>query len=140
MPLLYDQPTSPLRFKVRMLEAEVMETVLYGCVTWSPTAVAHLAILRTARHRLLLRCIESKENLAMGTTRYTLSYAYAYVLTKTSCENVETSVRKRRTLFAGSVARMGNERLPTRSDVWGTGGGKGSLGKARAGLDELSRA
>ena len=33
---LYDQPTAPLRLKVRMLKAEVMETMLYGCVTWSP--------------------------------------------------------------------------------------------------------
>ena len=57
---LYDQPTPSLRLKVRMLKAEVMETMLYACVTWSPTVV-HLAILRTARHRLLLRCIGRKK-------------------------------------------------------------------------------
>ena len=53
---LYDQPTAPLRLKVRMFISEVMETMLYGCVTRSPT-VAHLAILRKTHHRLLLRCI-----------------------------------------------------------------------------------
>ena len=30
---LYDQPSSPLELKIRMLKAEVLETVLYGCVT-----------------------------------------------------------------------------------------------------------
>ena len=44
---LHDQSTAPLRLKMRMLEVEVMETMLYACVTWSLT-VAHLAILRTA--------------------------------------------------------------------------------------------
>ena len=53
---LHDQPTAPLRLKARMLEAEEVETMLYGCVTWSPT-VAHLALLWTAHRRLLLRCI-----------------------------------------------------------------------------------
>ena len=28
---LYDPSNAPLRLKVRMLKAEVMETVLYGC-------------------------------------------------------------------------------------------------------------
>ena len=41
-PPLYDQLTAPLRLKVRIIKAEAMETMLYGCVTWSPT-VAHLA-------------------------------------------------------------------------------------------------
>lgn len=36
----------------------------------------------------------------------------ADALAETGCENVETTVRKRRIIFAGFVARMGNERLP----------------------------
>ena len=106
-------------------------------VTLSPT-VAHLAILRKTHHRLLLRCIGWKRKHGDG--YHVLSYVDA--LAKTDCENVETTVRKRRILFAGFVARMGNERLPKRvSDVWGTGGGKGYLvsGRARTGLDGLSR-
>ena len=35
---LYDRPSAPLELKVRMRRAEVLETVLYGCVTWSPRA------------------------------------------------------------------------------------------------------
>ena len=33
---LYDRPSAPLELKIRMLRAEVLETMLYGCVTWSP--------------------------------------------------------------------------------------------------------
>ena len=35
---LYDRPSAPLKLKIRMLRAEVLETMLYGCVTWSPRA------------------------------------------------------------------------------------------------------
>ena len=30
---LYDRPSAPLELKIRMLKAEVLETMLYGCVT-----------------------------------------------------------------------------------------------------------
>ena len=30
---LYDRPSAPLKLKIRMLRAEVLETMLYGCVT-----------------------------------------------------------------------------------------------------------
>ena len=79
---LYDQPTAPLRLKVRMFISEVMETMLYGCVTRSPT-VAHLAILRKTHHRLLLRCIGRKRKHGDGYRQ--LSYADA--LAKTGCDN-----------------------------------------------------
>ena len=35
---LHDRPNAPPELKIRMLRAEVLETVLYGCVTWSPRA------------------------------------------------------------------------------------------------------
>ena len=120
---LCDQPTAPLRLKVRMLNAGVMETMYTGgCVTWSPT-VAHLAILRTAHHGLLLRCIGWKRKPRDG--YHMLSHADA--LAKTGCENVETTVRKRRILFAGFVARTGNEILPKRVMFGGLDGGMGYL-------------
>ena len=95
---LYDQSTAPLRLKIRMLNAEIMETMLYGCVTWSPT-VARLAILRTAHHRLALRCIGWKR------TSPRLSHAIIRIRARTGCEKVETTARKRRILFAGFAAR-----------------------------------
>ena len=42
---LYDRPSAPREHKVRMLRAEVLETILYGCVTWSPRA-CHYDTLR----------------------------------------------------------------------------------------------
>ena len=30
---LHDRPSTPLEFKIRILRAEVLEAVLYGCVT-----------------------------------------------------------------------------------------------------------
>ena len=35
---LYDRRSAPLELKLRMLRAGVLETMLYGCVTWSPHA------------------------------------------------------------------------------------------------------
>ena len=53
---LYDRPSAPLELKIRMLRAEVLETMLYGCVTSSPRA-CHYDTLRRAHHRSLTRCI-----------------------------------------------------------------------------------
>ena len=53
---LYDRPSAPLELKIRMLRAEVLETMLYGCVTWSPHA-CHYDTLRRAHHKYLTRCI-----------------------------------------------------------------------------------
>ena len=34
-PEMYDRTTVPLSVKVGMQKAEIMETLLYGCVTWT---------------------------------------------------------------------------------------------------------
>ena len=51
---LYDIATAPLTRRVRMLTAEVIETQLYGCATWT-FGQEHFAGLQTAHHKLLLR-------------------------------------------------------------------------------------
>ena len=35
---LYDRPSAPLELKIRKLRAEILETMLYSRVTWSPRA------------------------------------------------------------------------------------------------------
>ena len=51
---LYDVEAAPFALKVMcMLKAEVMETLLYGCVTRT-LGKEHFAELRTAHHRFLL--------------------------------------------------------------------------------------
>ena len=42
---LYGRPSAPLELKTRMLRAEMLETMLYGCVTWRPRA-CHNGTLR----------------------------------------------------------------------------------------------
>ena len=53
---LYDRPSAPLELKIRMIRAEVLETMLYGCVMWSPCACRY-DTLRRAQHRFLTHCI-----------------------------------------------------------------------------------
>ena len=53
---LYHMEAAPFVLKLCLLKGEVMETLLYGCVKWS-LGKEHLAELRTAHHRFLLRII-----------------------------------------------------------------------------------
>ena len=90
-----------LTLKLRMLKAEVRETLLYGCVTWT-LGKEHSAELRTAHHRFLLRIIGVQRRQH---TDHRMSYAKA--LKKAQRESVETTIRKRRLLFAGVVYPIG---------------------------------
>ena len=58
---LCDRPSAPLELKTRMLRAEVLETMLYGCVMWSPRA-SHYDTLRRVHHRFLTRCIGRRKH------------------------------------------------------------------------------
>jgi len=119
-PELYDRTNAPLSLKVRMLKAEVIETLLYGCVTWTLNA-DHFAKLRSAHHEVLLRVIGFQRRLRTDHT--TLSYAKALRITR--CESIETTIRKRRLFFAGAVVRQHEGRLPSRL-MFGTIAGGGS--------------
>ena len=104
---MYDRRGAPLRLKVRLLQAEVVETLLYGCVTWNLKPI-HYSKLRTAHHLFLLRCIGWKKR-----ERTDRPMSYAEALTKAGCDEcIEATVRKRRLCFAGFVARMRDTRLP----------------------------
>ena len=91
---------------MRRLRAEVLETMLYGCVTWSPRA-CHYDTLRRAHHRLLTRCIGWRKHNRAGHPIF-----YLDTLIKTGSESIEATLRRRRILFAGFVARMEDTRLP----------------------------
>ena len=58
---LYDSPNASLKLRTRMLRAEVLETMSYGCVTWSPRACL-CDTLRRSHHRFLTRCIGYRKN------------------------------------------------------------------------------
>ena len=110
-PELYDRATTPLGLKVRMLKAEEIGNLLYGCATWSLRA-ERVAKLRRAHHQVLLRVIGFQRRLRLD--RATLSYAKAHKMTR--CESFETTIRL---FFAGVVARQSKERLPSRA-MFGT--------------------
>ena len=53
---IYDRPSVRSRLKVGMLKAEVLETLLYGCSTWSPSK-ADYDRFGKVHHQILLRCL-----------------------------------------------------------------------------------
>ena len=79
------QPTerSPRAQSPRMLKAEVLETMLYGCVTWSPRA-CHYNTLRRAHHRFLTRRIRWQKH-----KRADHPISYLDKLIKTGRESIE---------------------------------------------------
>ena len=91
-----------------MLRVEVLETTLYGCVTWSPRA-CYYDTLRRTHHRFLTRCI-------VGWRKYNNRadhlIFYLDTLIKTGSESIEATLRRRRILFARFVARMEDTRRP----------------------------
>ena len=89
-----------------MVKAEEPETVLYGCVTWSPRACDY-DTLRRAHDSFLTHCVGWRKH---NRTDHPISYLDTLV--KTGSESIEAILRKRRILFAGFVARMEDTRLP----------------------------
>ena len=105
-----------------MLRAEVLETMLYGCVTWSPRA-CHYNTLRRAHYRFLTRCISWRKH-----NRADHPVFYLDTLIKTGSESIEATLRRRRILFAGFVARMEDTRLPKCVILRELVGGAGCVG------------
>ena len=106
---IYDRQSVRLRLKMRMLEAEVLETLLYGCATWSPSK-ADFDRLRKAHHQNA----PPMPPLAETKARKPHPVLYQRASPDTDFESVETTVGRRRILIAGLVARMGEEHLPRR--------------------------
>ena len=105
---LYDQRKVTLSHKTRMVKAEAIKVLLYGCNTWT-LRQEHYAKLRTVHHRVLL-CI-------IGTQRKRPDHrmtSYNRALEITRCESIETTLRTRRLLWAGTLLRMNGRRLPKR--------------------------
>ena len=81
----YDRPSAPLELKIRMLRAEVLETMLYGCVTWSLSA-CHYDTLRRTHHKFLTRCIGWRKH-----NRADHPISYLDTLLKTGSESIEAT-------------------------------------------------
>ena len=106
---LYDRLSAPLELKIRMLRAEVLETMLYGCVTWSPRG-CHYVTVRRVHRSFLTRCIGRRKN---NRNDHLISYLNTLFMNTGSCESIDVIMRRRRwILFEGFVARMEDTRLP----------------------------
>ena len=103
---LYDRPSAPLELEMRMLRAEVLEKMMYGCVAWSPRAY-HYDTLRRAHHRFLTHPISWQKN---NRTDHPISYLDTLI--KTGSESIEATTLKGRVLFVEFVARMEDTGLP----------------------------
>ena len=101
----FDRPSALLRLKARLLKVEAAEALLYGCLTWTPRNAPYRQ-LRTTHHKLLLRVIEYRR--VLGTYR---QMSYAKDLKKTGSQSVGATIRQRRLLFAGVLARQGDKRF-----------------------------
>ena len=119
---ILNRPNTPLGLKVRMLKAKVLETMLYGCVTRNPCA-CHYDTLRRAHHSLLTCCIGWRKN-----NRADHPISYLYTLIKTGSESIETTIRRRRILFAGCLAHLEDTRLPKCVMLRKLVGGAGCVG------------
>ena len=105
---LYDQPKVALSLKTRIVKAEAIEALLYGCSTWT-LRQEHYAKLRTVHHRVLLRIIGAQ----CGRPDHGMTW-YNRALEITGCESIETTLRTRRILWKGTLLRMSGGRLPKR--------------------------
>ena len=105
---LYDQPKTALSLDSRMVYDEAIETLLYGCSTWT-LRQEHNAKYRTVNHQALHRTIWAQHK--RPDHRMT-SYNRAIEITR--CESIESTLRTRRLLCAGAFIRMSGGRLPTR--------------------------
>ena len=103
---LFDRPkASRLPPKPRMVRSEVIEALLYGCVTWTPLR-GHYTKVRTTDHRVFLR---SLIDWCKSPNKCILFYRDT--LQQTECERIEPFVRTRRLLRSGALVRMGDNRL-----------------------------
>ena len=124
---LYDRPSAPLELVIRMLRAEVLETMLYGCVAWSSRGCHH-DTLRQTHHSFPTRCIGWQEN---NCTDHPVSYPSTLI--KTGSESIEAIMRRPWILFAGFVARMEDIRLPKCVMFGELEGGVGCVGGRKKG-------
>ena len=114
---LDDRPSAPLELKIRMLKAEVLQTMLFGCVTWSPR-LCHLDALRRVHHNILTRYIGWWKH-----NRADHLISYLDTLVKTGSKSIEATLCKRQILSEEFVAHMEGTRLlkcVMFGDSWGT--------------------
>ena len=124
---LYGQPKVALSLKTRMVKAEAIEALFYGCSMWI-LGQEHYAKLRTVHHRVLRRIIGAQRK--RSDHRMT---SYNRTLEITRCKSIETTLRTRRLLWVGTLLRMSGGRLPMRTVF---GNLEGAVRRGRGGKEK----
>lgn len=96
---LYGRLDTPLDLEVRLIKVERVENLVHGCRTWTQYYAKLRTIQRDDLLLLLLRTgigFRRKKN-----TNHKRSYRAALEINR--CVSVETTVRKRRLSFAGTI-------------------------------------
>jgi hypothetical protein len=92
--------------KLMMLKTEIIETLMYGCATWA-TSTDDIAALNSTHYKLL------KQTLGLWRKKGTVRQrSYSSILKEYGCVSMEATLKWRRLKWAGSVMRMGDNRLP----------------------------
>ena len=94
---LYDQPYVALSLKTRIVKAEAIKSLMYGCSRWT-LRQEHYSKLRTVHHRILLRIIGAQRK--RPDHRVT---SYNRTLEITEYESMEITLRTRRLFVRGDV-------------------------------------
>ena len=100
---VYDNPYIAVADKVRFLKAEVLEVMLYGCVTWT-LSPGDFDKLREAHRGMLLRCLNAYTSTRAAPDYHMLSYLE--VLLRTDCECIEATVDKFNDRGGGDVTYL----------------------------------
>ena len=123
---LYDQPKVALSLKVRGL------LFVYGCSMYvDPSPGTHYAKLRTVHHRVLLHIIGAQRKRPDHQMT-----SYNRALEIAGCESIETTLRTRRLLWAGTLLRTSGGRLPKRivfGNLEGAVRGEDGVGRRKSG-------
>ena len=115
---MYDTRRANRQLEIRLLQAEVVQTLLYGCASWS-LAAEHYTELNGTYRQFLKRCISWSKR-----ERSDCSLSCAQALIQAGCEEtIEATVRKQRLCFAGFVMPMEDNRLPKRMLLGAMAGG-----------------
>ena len=94
--------------KAWMVKSEVVETILYGCETWTPLK-GHYNKLRTTHHRILFRILGA---WCKSPNSSILSYKDPFQ--RNGRGSIEATVREWKLLWLGALLRMSDHRLPKR--------------------------
>ena len=101
-----------MRTKIRLYNAMVLSTLLYGSETW-PMTVANRKRLQAAHHKWLRRILHVswRDKIPNKTIRE-----------RTGQEDIENIIRKRRLKWMGHVCRMDEDRRVKQVMSWNSGG------------------